>query len=201
MTRRAAIAATMLFALSASLAFAPCASAKTDRKHGKARAAAPVETAPAATPETAIAAVDNVAAPADNVARLAADNAIGPQGVVHETDITSTVVTGRPVSQAPVPSEGPSFFWAAVKMVIALGLVLAMLLGISHFMKKYMDRFGSGAAAPGRAITVTETRHVAPKTQVMVIEALGNRYLIGVTPTQVTLIDKVPASNLPGKAG
>jgi flagellar biogenesis protein FliO len=27
----------------------------------------------------------------------------------------------------------------------------------------------------------------------MVVEALGNRYLIGVTQTQVTLIDKVPA--------
>ncbi len=200
MIRRTAISFALLLALLASLALAPCAVAKSDRKHGKAHASKTDEAAPAATPETVKPAADNaLASVSDNTARFAADNAVGPQGVVHETDITSTVVTGRPLSQSPSPAEGPSFFWAAVKMVIALGLVLAMLLGISHFMKKYMDRFGSGAAAPGRAITVTETRHVAPKTQVMVIEALGARYLIGVTPTQVTLIDKVPASDLPGR--
>jgi flagellar biogenesis protein FliO len=90
-------------------------------------------------------------------------------------------------------TEAPSFLWATVKMVFALGLVLAILLGISHGMKKYMERFGHGAAAPGRAIAVTEAKHLAPKTQVMVVEALGTRYLIGVTPTQVTLLDKVPA--------
>jgi flagellar biosynthetic protein FliO len=198
MSRRNVVATALLLALLASLALAPPASAaKGDRKQGKARAAKAAEAAPEpakpaeAAPEPAKPASDNAVVPV-------ADNAVGPQGVVHETDITSTVVLGRPVAQAP-PPESPSFFWAAVKMVIALGLVLAILLGISHLMKKYMERFGSGAAAPGRAITVTEARHVAPKTQVMVVEALGNRYLIGVTPTQVTLIDKVPGASPEGK--
>ena len=173
MTRLTTITTALLFALLTAVAFTPCTAAIK---------------APAA---------DNIAYPVtDNVAHHVADNAVGPHGVIHETDITGTVVTGRPVSQPPPPAEGPSFFWASVKMVFALGLVLVILLGISHFMKKYMERFGAGVAAPGRAITVTETRHVAPKTQVMVIEALGARYLIGVTPTQVTLIDKMPGNGL-----
>lgn len=191
---RAAVVAIAV-ALLASLALAPCASAKPDRKARKERAAkeakespAPKETAAEAAPAT-----DNAALPAaDNAALPSADNA-ALAGPVHETDITSTVVTGRPVAAAPEPSEGPSFFWAAVKMVLALGIVLAMLLGISHFMKKYMDRFGAGGSAPGRSIAVTEARHLAPKTQVMVVEALGSRYLLGVTPAGVTLLDKVPA--------
>ncbi|HEY3490030.1 MAG TPA: flagellar biosynthetic protein FliO [Candidatus Deferrimicrobiaceae bacterium] len=194
MIRRAFLAAFLMM-LAASLAAAPCASAKSEKRHGKARPAKASETSPAAEPEPAPKiAFDNAAPAADNAARLAVDNAAGASAPIRESDVSATVVTGKPLAQPPAaPSEGPSFAWAAVKMVIALGIVLAMLLGISHFMKKYMDRFGAGAAAPGRAITVTEARSVAPKTQVMVIEALGSRYLVGVTPTQVTLIDKVPA--------
>jgi flagellar biogenesis protein FliO len=194
--RRAVVAIAIVVALLATLFLAPAAEARPDRKRGKARVEKQAEPRAEAAGEEAKPA-DNVvdpkgAIPLDNAAP-AADNAAA-SGAIHESDVPAAVATGRPLPQPPAaPAEGPSFFWAAVKMVIALGLVLAMLLGISHLMKKYMDRFGAGGTAPGRAIAVTEARHVAPKTQVMVVEALGNRYLIGVTPSQVTLIDKVPA--------
>lgn len=93
--------------------------------------------------------------------------------------------------------EAPSFLWAAVKMVFALGLVLGLLLGLSHVMKKYMDRF-SGQGAAGRAMVVSDARRIGPKAQVLVLEALGSRYLLSVTPTQVSLLDKIPAEG-PGR--
>jgi flagellar biosynthetic protein FliO len=194
--RRAFVAIAIVVALLATLVLAPAAEARTDRKRGKARVEKQVEPG-AETAKEEAKPVDNVAETRqalafDNAAPVADNAAVA--GAIHESDIPAAVATGRPLAQPPAPSEGPSFAWAAVKMVFALAIVLAMLLGVSHLMKKYMDRFGAGGGtAPGRAIAVTEARHVAPKTQVMVVEALGNRYLIGVTQTQVTLIDKVPA--------
>lgn len=197
MIRRAVVSLGLVAALVATLALAPAAEARPERKRGKARVEKQAEP-PAESAKDAAKPVDNVVEPKpaitfDNGAVPATDNALAA-GAIHESEIPAAVATGKPLAQPPAaPTEGPSFAWAAVKMVIALGLVLAMLLGVSHLMKKYMDRFGAGGQAPGRAIAVTEARHVAPKTQVMVIEALGNRYLIGVTPSQVTLIDKVPS--------
>lgn len=196
MIRRAVVSLGLVAALVATLALAPAAEARPERKRGKARVEKQAEP-PAESAKGASTPADNVAEPKpalalDNAAPVA-DNAVAA-GAIHESDVPAAVATGKPLSQPPAaPPEGPSFAWAAVKMVVALGLVLAMLLGVSHLMKKYMDRFGAGGQAPGRAIAVTEARHVAPKTQVMVIEALGSRYLIGVTPSQVTLIDKVPS--------
>jgi flagellar biogenesis protein FliO len=201
MIRRASLLALALALLAAFCMPSVSDAAKSERRRAKERPAkteaAPEPKAEEAPPARAVA--DNAVRPGDNV--VVPDNAIGPLGAIHESDIRpGVVVTGKPVPVAPTPSEGPSFLWAAVKMVFALGVVLAILLGISHYMKKYMDRFGAGAAAPGRVIAVTDARHLAPKTQVMVVEALGNRYLIGVTPTQVTLIDKVPGATSPAKA-
>lgn len=197
MIRRAVVSLGLVAALVATIALAPAAEARPERKRGKARVEKQAEPRTEPAKDEAKPA-DNVVVPpptpaSDNAALPAADNALAA-GAIHESDVSAAVATGKPLAQPPAtPSESPSFAWAAVKMVVALGLVLAMLLGVSHLMKKYMDRFGAGGQAPGRAIAVTEARHVAPKTQVMVIEALGSRYLIGVTPSQVTLIDKVPS--------
>lgn len=106
------------------------------------------------------------------------------------------VATGIPLLLAAGPAvaagapEGPSFLWAAVKMLLSLALVLCILLAISHYSKKYMDRL-SRAGGGGTSLSVSEIRRVGPKTQVVVLEAFGAKYLLGLSPSGFSLIDKV----------
>ncbi|HEY5995545.1 MAG TPA: flagellar biosynthetic protein FliO [Candidatus Deferrimicrobiaceae bacterium] len=189
MNRRPAIALTLLFVLLAALASGTDADARTDRK----RTRAPAPNASGETIEKAA----ETPPPDDNVAEprpvLTFDNAAAAGEAIRESDIPVAVAVGRPIAKPAAQSEGPSFAWPVVMVVIALGLVLAILLGISRLMKKRLDRFGAGETTPGRAIAVAETWQVAPRTRIVLIEVLGNRYLIGVTKSQVTLIDKLPA--------
>ncbi|MBI5420126.1 MAG: FliO/MopB family protein [Deltaproteobacteria bacterium] len=106
------------------------------------------------------------------------------------------VATGIPLLLAAGPAvaagapEGPSFLWAAVKMLLSLAVVLGILLAISHYSKKYMDRL-SQAGGAGRSLSVSEIRRIGPKAQIVVLEAFGARYLLGLSPAGFSLIDKV----------
>jgi flagellar biogenesis protein FliO len=94
-------------------------------------------------------------------------------------------------SHAATP-EGPSLGWAALKMVLALALVLGILLLLSRYSKQYLERF-SKARNSGKFVSILEIRQAGPKTQVMVMEAFGAKYLLGVTPTEISVIDKIPS--------
>lgn len=89
-------------------------------------------------------------------------------------------------------AEGPSLGWAALKMVLALALVLGILLVLSHYSKRYLERFSKGRDS-GKSVAILEIRQTGPKTQVMVMEAFGAKYLLGVTPTEISVIDKIPS--------
>ena len=89
-------------------------------------------------------------------------------------------------------AEGPSLGWAALKMLLALALVLAILLALSRYSKRYLERFSKGRNT-GKSVSIIEIRQTGPKTQVMVMEAFGAKYLLGVTPTKISVIDKIPS--------
>jgi len=89
-------------------------------------------------------------------------------------------------------AEGPSLWLAALKMVLALALILAILFALSHYSKRYLERF-SKARNSGKSVSILEIRQTGPKTQVMVMEAFGAKYLLGVTPTNISVIDKIPS--------
>ncbi len=99
----------------------------------------------------------------------------------------------------PAASEGPSLWWAALKMVLALALVLCILLALARYSKRYLDRFSRGRDS-GRSVSIVEVRQTGPKTQIMVIEAFGAKYLLGLTPTKISVIDKVPFGGTDGMA-
>ncbi len=93
---------------------------------------------------------------------------------------------------ASAAAEGPSLWWAALKMLLALALVLAILLVLSRYSKRYLERFSKGRDS-GKSVSIIEIRQTGPKTQVMVMEAFGAKYLLGVTPTKISVIDKIPS--------
>lgn len=99
------------------------------------------------------------------------------------------VAAALPAHAAGVP-EGPSFLWAVVKMLLSLALVLAILLAISRASKNFLERY-SRPGAPGKALAVGEIQRLGPKTQVLVLEAFGAKYLLALTPAGISVIDKI----------
>ncbi len=113
------------------------------------------------------------------------------------TTAAFALVTASPAHAAA--GDGPSLWLAALKMVLALALVLGILLALSHYSKRYLERF-SGGRSTGKSVSIVEVRQTGPKTQVMVLEAFGAKYLLGVTPTEISVIDKIPSGGTAGEA-
>ncbi|GAB4361666.1 MAG: hypothetical protein Kow00128_00670 [Deltaproteobacteria bacterium] len=89
-------------------------------------------------------------------------------------------------------SGAPSFFWASVRMLLSLGVVLAILLLVSRYSRKVLDRVSRPGASAG-SVAVREARRIGPKAQLVVVEAFGRTYLLGVSPSGVSVVDTLPA--------
>jgi flagellar biogenesis protein FliO len=87
--------------------------------------------------------------------------------------------------------EAPSFAWAAVKMILSLALVLGVLLVVSRYAKRYLEGYSRRRMDEGKDFYVAEGLRLGPKTQVVVLAAFGRKYLLGLTPGGISVIDKV----------
>jgi flagellar protein FliO/FliZ len=83
-----------------------------------------------------------------------------------------------------------SFFSSFVQMIAALSVVIGLILVTRHFS----DRFLGGGTAPrfaSRHIRLLETRPIAPKKSLVLIEVGGEYLLLANTENRLTLLKKV----------
>lgn len=74
---------------------------------------------------------------------------------------------------------------SVVQMVLSLVAVVAIILGLAWMTRRM--QFMRGAA--GNELRVRSTLAVGLKERVVIIEAAGRQYLIGVAPGQVRLLE------------
>ncbi len=76
-----------------------------------------------------------------------------------------------------------------VYIFVVLTILLATVYVVLYFMKKMMFRFdnGKGNHVP---ITVVAVKGILPKRYISVVKVLDNYYVIGVSDTNITLLDK-----------
>jgi|APIni6443716594_1056825.scaffolds.fasta_scaffold583440_2 flagellar protein FliO/FliZ len=80
-----------------------------------------------------------------------------------------------------------SFFWSFFKMLSALALVIAMMIGAMVLIKKFF--YQSPSAANGNAmIDIISTCHLGPKNSFMLIEVLGQVLLVGVSNHEMSVL-------------
>ena len=78
--------------------------------------------------------------------------------------------------------------------VVALVLVLALAWGALRLLKYMQDRqMGSGGSVDTQALKFLRALPVGTRERVMLIEAEGDRLLIGVTAGGITLLARWPA--------
>lgn len=94
-----------------------------------------------------------------------------------------------------------SEIWVAFgRMFGMLVVVLAMMLLMFYLIRRFGSR---GATGPKNLIRTLAVHHLSPKEKLVLVEAMDEVILIGVTPTQISAISKMNPDGLekPGAPG
>jgi len=83
--------------------------------------------------------------------------------------------------------ESFSFAWSFFKMLAALAVVIALMIGAMLIVKKYFYQ-SPGISAANSMIDIIATRHLGPKSSFMLIEVLGQPLLVGISPQGMSLL-------------
>ncbi len=88
------------------------------------------------------------------------------------------------------PNQEFSFLSSFLQMIAALSIVVGLILLARHFTGRFM-----GASVPSRPgsrhIRLVETRYIAPKKAIILIEVGGEFLLLASSESQLTLLKKV----------
>lgn len=97
-------------------------------------------------------------------------------------------------------TEGGTVLGSIAATVIALLIVLALAWGALRLLKYMQDRqLGGGAAIDPQALRFLRALPVGQRERVMLIEAEGDRLLIGVTAGGISLLARWPAGTAPAR--
>lgn len=78
-----------------------------------------------------------------------------------------------------------NYTWEIFKIFMGLGVVIAMVYILSHFMRNSRKYFGG----QGSMIRVIDKGFLTQHAQVFIVQAGERYYLLGVTDEQVTVLD------------
>ena len=84
----------------------------------------------------------------------------------------------------PAASPAPDLWITLLKSIAMLSLVLGVLLGVLYLIRRFYGQY-AGASDRG-LIRMVATLHVAPKERIVLLDVLGEKILIGVTPQRIT---------------
>ena len=84
----------------------------------------------------------------------------------------------------PAASPAPDLWITLLKSIAMLSLVLGVLLGVLYLIRRFYGQY-AGASDRG-LIRMVATLHVAPKERIVLLDVLGEKILIGVTPQEIT---------------
>ncbi len=80
--------------------------------------------------------------------------------------------------------------WATMlKSFSMLLVVLAILILVMWFLRRYFAQ--SGATGKQGIIQMLASMYVAPKERIALVDVLGEKILIGITPQQITFLARI----------
>lgn len=121
------------------------------------------------------------------VAALVAWSVMGAAATGSDSDATGEVIeqtAPAPVDAAPIQTGGPDLGSAALKMLVALGIILAAIYGLRAAMVRLGGRL-PGLDPRLQSIQVVSIKYLAPKRSLALVEVDGRRILVGVGVTEV----------------
>ena len=88
----------------------------------------------------------------------------------------------------PAPAAAPSPFASLVQVILGLAVVLGAIVGVAWLFK----RLSGGAMGGAGRVRVVGGAMVGQKERVVIVELEGEWLVLGVTPQQVNLLNKMP---------
>ena len=86
--------------------------------------------------------------------------------------------------------DSVSFVWSFFKMLAALAIVIAMMIGAAYVLKKYFYR--SPETINGNPmIDILSARYLGPKNSILLVDVLGQVMLLGVSTTQISTLGTI----------
>jgi flagellar biosynthetic protein FliO len=90
--------------------------------------------------------------------------------------------------------DSVSFAWSFFKMLAALAIVIAMMVGTAYLLKKHFYR--SPEAINGNPmIDILSIRYLGPKSSILLVDVLGQVILLGVSSTQISALGTISDPN------
>lgn len=86
-------------------------------------------------------------------------------------------------------NQSPEFIYAAIKMIIVLGLLLGGLILALHFVKRLTGR--RDGQTKGRMIRVLANTYLGVKKSVSLVEVPGCVLVLGVTADRINLLARI----------
>ncbi len=88
--------------------------------------------------------------------------------------------------------ENSSLFWAICKVIGSLSVVVGLMILLIYFIKK--SGITQGISTQGSLIKVLETKMVAPKKYIAIVEVAGKCLALGVTEQNINLLTNLDDS-------
>lgn len=83
-----------------------------------------------------------------------------------------------------------SYAWSFFKMLAALAIVIAMMIGTAYVLKKYFYR--SPETVNGNPmIDILSTRYLGPKNSILLVDVVGQVILLGVSTAQISALGTI----------
>ena len=85
--------------------------------------------------------------------------------------------------------SNPDFLHAGLKTMAMLFIVLALLVSVLYLLKRFL--FQRKGVRGDISINVISSLHFSPKERIEVVEILGERILLGITPGNINFLTKL----------
>lgn len=108
---------------------------------------------------------------------------------MHNPESLPLIPVAEEAKSVPV-SAPPSFSSSVIKMVTALGIVLSLLFAVVYLVKKYLGK-KIGFAGQEHKIRVITTTYLGPKKSIALVEVAGEKIVVGVTATTISMLTKL----------
>jgi flagellar biosynthetic protein FliO len=111
----------------------------------------------------------------------------------------STVTGGeaaKPLLPEGIGTAAPDLLLSSLKMVAALAVVLALMLGCFYVFKKTLGP-KMGFTGKDRLIRVLSSAYLGPKKSIALVEVSGETLVLGIAGEQITLLSKMVSAEDP----
>jgi flagellar protein FliO/FliZ len=83
----------------------------------------------------------------------------------------------------------PELWMMALKSLAMLCIVLGVMIGVLYLLKRFY--YSHGIINDRKLIREVSSHYLAPKERVVLIEVMGERLLLGVTPQNISYLTKI----------